>query len=385
MTFLKKIKLIFNNNNKILISASVICKGGNSGDELPETQFGSEDLVGSSGQNVDQQQASTAETQKIESDNAMDFSDATQITQEDQALNDTSLNSITASSQSVDNHSAMASGGDDEATQITQMSVSLMENQNVNQQSIFNQEQETQIFNAEERTLEEAALLMTSLNGSMMSHTSSLEPNMTSNPASADLTVQVKEESKPQQSYEEMLSMQRRNAVDNADIFKMLDGCSDPLSTLASAAVSSARSSQNINLSDNTLTFVPTKVENNNAAAGQQFNNNNQQVGSVYPTLRTLPLSLEVEDDKKEGWADVVHTKYNVIQVKQYFNVNEKLSNLPADTDVCRDLEFIKKRLELQPGTAYKFRVAALNACGRGPWSEVETKLNFYSPHFFTK
>lgn len=29
------------------------------------------------------------------------------------------------------------------------------------------------------------------------------------------------------------------------------------------------------------------------------------------------------------------------------------------------------KRQELQPGTAYKFRVAGINACGRGPFSEV--------------
>jgi hypothetical protein len=28
-------------------------------------------------------------------------------------------------------------------------------------------------------------------------------------------------------------------------------------------------------------------------------------------------------------------------------------------------------RIELQPGTAYKFRVAGINACGRGPFSEV--------------
>lgn len=27
--------------------------------------------------------------------------------------------------------------------------------------------------------------------------------------------------------------------------------------------------------------------------------------------------------------------------------------------------------VKLQPGTAYKFRVAGINACGRGPWSEV--------------
>ena len=29
------------------------------------------------------------------------------------------------------------------------------------------------------------------------------------------------------------------------------------------------------------------------------------------------------------------------------------------------------KKLELQPGTAYKFRVAGINACGRGAWSEI--------------
>ena len=31
----------------------------------------------------------------------------------------------------------------------------------------------------------------------------------------------------------------------------------------------------------------------------------------------------------------------------------------------------VLKKQELQPGTAYKFRVAGINACGRGPFSEV--------------
>ena len=31
----------------------------------------------------------------------------------------------------------------------------------------------------------------------------------------------------------------------------------------------------------------------------------------------------------------------------------------------------VLKRQELQPGTAYKFRVAGINACGRGPFSEI--------------
>ena len=35
------------------------------------------------------------------------------------------------------------------------------------------------------------------------------------------------------------------------------------------------------------------------------------------------------------------------------------------------DAELGMKKLELQPGTAYKFRVAGVNSCGRGMWSEV--------------
>jgi host cell factor len=35
------------------------------------------------------------------------------------------------------------------------------------------------------------------------------------------------------------------------------------------------------------------------------------------------------------------------------------------------DAELEMKKLELQPGTAYKFRVAGVNSCGRCFWSEV--------------
>ena len=36
-----------------------------------------------------------------------------------------------------------------------------------------------------------------------------------------------------------------------------------------------------------------------------------------------------------------------------------------------QDSESLAKKLELAPGTAYKFRVAGINACGRGAWSEI--------------
>ena len=38
--------------------------------------------------------------------------------------------------------------------------------------------------------------------------------------------------------------------------------------------------------------------------------------------------------------------------------------------------ENLSKKVELQPGTAYKFRVAGINACGRGAWSEVRARTD---------
>jgi host cell factor len=29
------------------------------------------------------------------------------------------------------------------------------------------------------------------------------------------------------------------------------------------------------------------------------------------------------------------------------------------------------KKVDLEPGVIYKLRIAAVNACGRGPWSEA--------------
>lgn len=40
------------------------------------------------------------------------------------------------------------------------------------------------------------------------------------------------------------------------------------------------------------------------------------------------------------------------------------------DSGAVPDYSQLKKQ-ELQPGTAYKFRVAGVNACGRGPFSEI--------------
>lgn len=65
-----------------------------------------------------------------------------------------------------------------------------------------------------------------------------------------------------------------------------------------------------------------------------------------------------------------IHTHfYSAISDLHNFN---KISNNVQDVDVVSipDHSVLKKQ-ELLPGTAYKFRVAGINACGRGPFSEI--------------
>ena len=67
-------------------------------------------------------------------------------------------------------------------------------------------------------------------------------------------------------------------------------------------------------------------------------------------------------------WYDIIITanlNYTVTEYSVTLNGAELLQNNPGQTAAS----VLKK--ELEPGTAYKFRVAGLNACGKGPWSEV--------------
>lgn len=58
------------------------------------------------------------------------------------------------------------------------------------------------------------------------------------------------------------------------------------------------------------------------------------------------------------------------MMVTHYYLSNDSTSN-EGNLDVESSSEQSLKKQELLPGTAYKFRVAAINACGRGPFSDV--------------
>lgn len=117
---------------------------------------------------------------------------------------------------------------------------------------------------------------------------------------------------------------------------------SDPLSTLASAAVIKAEAS------------VKSEVSSN---------------------------GIKLEDDKLDlkkidgVWFDVGLMKGTTSTVQSFLvptiggGLEDRIDFDSVTLTV--DAEQLMKKLELQPGTAYKFRVAGVNSCGRGIWSEV--------------
>jgi len=152
---------------------------------------------------------------------------------------------------------------------------------------------------------------------------------------------------------------------------------SDPLATLASAAISTA-----VNLTPVVTSPVAAPISAVLPAM--------PELKSEFPTAlpQAAPPTNGVDDSNTKPEVKVdVNEKVPIKKDNQWFDVGiikgttSIVSHffLPSDTGERRDDDdvlslldhSILKKMELLPGTAYKFRVAGINACGRGAWSEV--------------
>lgn len=81
------------------------------------------------------------------------------------------------------------------------------------------------------------------------------------------------------------------------------------------------------------------------------------------------PTPVKAVVKKDNQWFDVGIVKVTNMVVTHFYMPGDE-SQGDDDSGNMPDYSQMKK-MELQPGTAYKFRVAGINACGRGSFSEI--------------
>ncbi|XP_016392764.1 host cell factor 1-like isoform X2 [Sinocyclocheilus rhinocerous] len=82
------------------------------------------------------------------------------------------------------------------------------------------------------------------------------------------------------------------------------------------------------------------------------------------------PAIVKPPVKKENQWFDVGIVKVTNMVVTHYYVPADDSVVTDDDSGAIPDYSRMKK-IELSPGTAYKFRVAGINACGRGTFSEV--------------
>merc|ERR1719510_1321624 len=102
------------------------------------------------------------------------------------------------------------------------------------------------------------------------------------------------------------------------------------------------------------------------AAATAENSTENGKKGNSSVSTNGTSSSNPQESKRDANWFDVGIIKGSSCTVSSYYlpSGDGERPEIDVEGDMLR-------KVELQPGTAYKFRVAGINACGRGAWSEV--------------
>ncbi|XP_077059602.1 host cell factor 1a [Siphateles boraxobius] len=107
----------------------------------------------------------------------------------------------------------------------------------------------------------------------------------------------------------------------------------------------------------------PAKMQ---AAAALTEVANGIQAGRQNPPTVTVKPQVK----KENQWFDVGIVKVTNMVVTHFYMPADDSTYVEDDSGTIPDYSQMKK-VELQPGTAYKFRVAGINTCGRGAFSEI--------------
>lgn len=144
------------------------------------------------------------------------------------------------------------------------------------------------------------------------------------------------------------------------DVEKKIENLENTLGATGKSTVKEEKKSEN-DIAD-ALSTLATAALNQAPPTNGTADNNSVVLKTTQPVVQ----------QKQEGpaWCDVGVIKGTTCLVKQFYSTsitdeheNTNLDHLPDYTN--------KLKIDIQPGTAYKLRIAAINTCGRGEWSEI--------------
>ncbi|KAL6738471.1 hypothetical protein Aduo_012016 [Ancylostoma duodenale] len=146
-----------------------------------------------------------------------------------------------------------------------------------------------------------------------------------------------------------------------------------PVANQAAESSSSETAAQQEQMDPHNPQMAPQQVP---ASVDQNFAPRLQREPAEPSTNQSVPVQQNVRaSPDEEIWFDVGIIKGTSCVVTHYFLHGDQSleSTYGNDFDVgmhAGQVNFLRKA-ELEPGTAYRFRVAGINSIGRGPWSEV--------------
>uniref|UniRef100_A0A672MGV2 Host cell factor 1 n=1 Tax=Sinocyclocheilus grahami TaxID=75366 RepID=A0A672MGV2_SINGR len=119
------------------------------------------------------------------------------------------------------------------------------------------------------------------------------------------------------------------------------------------------------------ITFAPSQPMVVASPAKMQVATALAEVANGIESKQEAPPTVVKPPVKKENqWFDAGIVKVTNMVVTHYYVPADDSAVTDDDSGAIPDYSQMKK-IELSPGTAYKFRVAGINACGRGTFSEV--------------
>ncbi|KAI4456155.1 host cell factor [Holotrichia oblita] len=175
---------------------------------------------------------------------------------------------------------------------------------------------------------------------------------------------------------------------DNSESMEMETDVKEPL---LEPTISQNQNTEKININENNVADKIPITENNDINKNipvnhsvpiqhtqQQANNNKDEIENALSALASAAIShakdTEIktepieQKDPKEIWHTVGFVKGTSFNVQNYFYLDESEHDFTEDQ--LPDIANLPK-INLEPGTAYKFRVAAINSVGKSDWSEI--------------